>query len=108
MLVVEGSNSCDEYEWDDLCREIDNFTQMRSYWKAEVVNFGWMKRTGHKYFIADNAQDLLGAVLPNTECSFKVYKWKKGIAINNAHHDSPTWKEWYFISPVTETEYNEN
>jgi hypothetical protein len=42
----------------------------------------------------------LFAILPKTDCSFKVYfdKAKEEIAIDNAHHDKPCGGEWYIIT----------
>ena len=107
-LIVEGSNSCEDYEWEDLCMEISTAMDENTLWKAEMHNFGWLKQNGYKYFTADSGSKLLQAILPDTDCSFRVYKYQKGLAINNAHHDSPMWSEWYIIKPVTEKEYESN
>jgi hypothetical protein len=68
-------------------------------WKAEVENFGWRYLSGSKFFMAHTGRNLLGHILPKTDCTFRIYRRGKGFAINNAHHDSPTWNEWYFITP---------
>jgi hypothetical protein len=77
-------------------------------WRAEVQNFGWRKSWGEKYIRAKNGKDLLSAILPKTDCSFKVHNYGKGIAIQNHHHDSPTGDEWYYIMPTSEIVYRRN
>ena len=67
------------YEWDALC--------------------DWRSLNGEKLFHATTGRELLRAVLPDCDCTFKVYRYGRGLAINNAHHDSPTWAEWYYILP---------
>lgn len=102
QLLISGTNSCEEYEWDDLVDELTSIMLKKnpmSYWKASVKNFGWRSLDGQKeVFYADTGEKLLQAILPNCECSFKIYhNGKSGLAINNAHHDSPCWAEWYYI-----------
>ena len=93
-------------EWSDLCDTLTELMEEMSCtnWLAEVKNFGWRKLNGHLGFIAHTGQELLRAVLPDTDCTFKLYKRDGEIAINNAHHDSPTWDEWYSIKPAKEAE----
>jgi hypothetical protein len=87
-------------ELDDyLCRIIDS-----EYWHGVVKGFGWRRLDGEKYFKAYGSRELLQAVLPDTDVTFYIYKYKNGIAINNFHHDAPTG-EWYFITPVTAETY---
>ena len=104
LLLGNGSNSEGEDIWDDSCASIDiilnKLKNKPTYWNVEVKNFGWSKLNGHKAFRAENGRAILMAILPETSCSFKIYRYgSKGFAINNAHHDSPTWDEWYYITP---------
>lgn len=97
-------------EWEYMCFLIDESTiKLKSttgYWFAEVENFGWRSLHGHAVIKATTAQELLERVLPKCDCVFKVYKLAPGgIAINNAHHDSPTWAEWYYVRPISRTRY---
>lgn len=88
--------------WDnmvDVITEHMHKHNKHSGWRAKVKNFGWRSQDGHKDFRAESGKELLSQVLPDTECTFKVYRYGHGLAINNAHHDSPTWQEWYYISP---------
>ena len=72
------------------------------FWFVQVSGFGWRKLSGHKIFQAHNGATLLSAILPKTECSFKIHRsGRRGLAVNNSHHDSPTATEWYTILPVT-------
>ena len=93
-------------EWSDLCDALTELMEEMgcTNWRAEVTNFGWRKLDGRLGFIAHTGQELLRAVLPDTDCTFKLYKRDGEIAINNAHHDSPTWDEWYSIKPAKEAE----
>jgi len=92
----------DEFDWDDLMGELT--TQMNKinpdgYWKARVENFGWRSLSGQMdTFKATTGQELLGKILPKTDCSFRIKKMRNGFAINNAHHDSPVWAEWYYVT----------
>jgi len=98
-----------EMRWDDL---LDDLTELireinpRGDWKAEVQNFGWQHLNGEKTFEASTGQKLLREILPQTDCQFKVYRrtdkrtGREYIAINNCHHDSPYWQEWYYIYPA--------
>lgn len=98
------------YEWDALCEELTQLMQRRktTQWRAEVHNFGWRKRNGVTEFEATTGQELLEKVLPRTDNTFKVFTVGDEIQINNAHHDAPTWEEWYFITPVKPEVKSEN
>jgi len=100
-LILEGTNTCDDFEFDDICDTITRFIKYPE-WYCEVHGFGWRSVNGHKIFKSATGRSMLGSVLPKTECSFKVFKYgRNGIAINNSHHDKPTGGEWYFIVPMT-------
>lgn len=90
------------YEWDALCDELTAMMRVHraTRWRAEVHNFGWRKRNGVTELEAATGQELLEKVLPRTDNTFKVFTVGDEIHINNAHHDAPTWEEWYFITPV--------
>lgn len=91
--------------WEDLLDEFTSWIKAtgQEHWHAEVKNFGWRSIDGHKDFTATDATTMLRQVLPDTDCTFRIYKWgKDGFAINNAHHDSPAWAEWYYIRPQTD------
>ena len=96
-----------EWEWECLTEDLSalmNEINQSEYWYTSVENFGWRRQNGHQVFEASNGTELLQKVLPKCECSFKIYKRDNTIVINNAHHDSPTWAEWYYIRPATEEE----
>jgi hypothetical protein len=88
--------------WEFFLEDLDNLLNKINddcYWKVNVVNFGWKKTSGETYVKAKDAQNLLWKVLPHTDNTFKVYRYKKGIVITNSHHDSPCGGEWYFVRP---------
>ena len=101
-----------EGEWDyiteDLSMLMRDKPKYTSYWKADVTSFGWRGLSGQSYFRADNGQELLSAVLPNTQNHFMIYNYRTGFAINNSHHDSPMGTEWYKIVPIAESTYYAN
>jgi hypothetical protein len=90
-----------EWEWQSLCDSLTHLMNRNPHggWKAEVRNFGWRSLNGHKVFRATTGNALLRQVLPQCECTFKVFRYGRGLAIQNAHHDSPVGNEWYYISP---------
>ena len=100
----EGEDGCPNFNWEDVTAEMTAIMKKRvsTMWNASVKNFGWRKLSGAKSsFMASTGANILIGVLPNTSCSFKVYRYGRyGFAINNAHHDSPTWDEWYYIRPA--------
>lgn len=99
-----------QMSWDDMIMELSNILDdLRGggFWKATVENFGWRKMNGVKYFEAHNAGDFLRELLPNTECTFYVFKYKKGLKIRNYHHDSPTGDEVYTVLPIDENEFSD-
>ena len=102
--LIEGSNSCEEEEWGcltDYLTEIMKKKNEGTLWNVKVFNFGWRSLDGGKEIDAETGKQLLNNILPNTECNFKIYhNGRYGIKINNAHHDSPTWAEWYYITPL--------
>jgi len=91
------------FEWEYLCDELTEVMKdidagSTGGWIVRVDNFGWRGQSGMKVFHGcHEGQELLREILPKTECSFKIYKRGQELAINNAHHDSPCWKEWYYV-----------
>jgi len=98
-----------ENEWEYFLESLQEIMNTRgkgsSHWKARGINLGWTNASGHKYFEAETAKELLEAILPKTsEFTLRVYKERRGFKIKCSHHDSPTG-EWYLITPVTEHTY---
>ena len=92
-----------DFEWEYL---VESLTEIMSKlnpqslpWTVGVVNMGWRNWCGDKFITAENGQELLDAILPNTDCAFKIFidEMSKTISINNFHHDSPSGNEWYHI-----------
>lgn len=91
-----------QQEWEWLCDELEtliNKINPDGYWHAEVRNFGWRSTDGKKDFHALTGAEFLAQVLPDTDNTFNLYVESDAIKINNAHHDSPCWAEWYTITP---------
>ncbi len=67
-------------------------------WVVFGERLGWMRRSGYKDFRAEKGDDLLRAILPDTENSFEIYlEGDKGLRIVNSHHDA--MGELYYVYP---------
>lgn len=102
ILLEWNADSPRHTIWEEFCDELTTLISKNTHggWKAEVKNFGWQSLNGHQTFNAVNGKKFLMELLPHCECYFKIYRYgRNGFAINNAHHDSPTWNEWYYIVP---------
>lgn len=101
-----------ESEMDYLSEYLDKINP-DGYWVASIENFGWRSTSGYSYIRTDEGKEcsaiqLLRKVLPDTDNHFYVYKHKRGIKINNYHHDSPSGREWYYLIPIkSSTFFNE-
>jgi|GEM_PF-1897476 len=107
-----GSQSFFDWEWQCLAenlkytlQELEN-EEKPGLWYVERRNFGWRNLGGHAQLALDgknDGQQFLSKILPETDCSFKIYEYEhgdqKGIKVHNFHHDSPTG-EWYYAIPV--------
>lgn len=93
-----------ESEWEyliDYLTEIIKERNPSGHWQAVVNNFGWRNQDGEKEFDATDGKTMLQAILPQTDCTFHVFRWgRKGLAIQNYHHNSPTGNEWYYLRPA--------
>lgn len=77
------------------------------YWKMEVKCFGWRCLCGTGYFRLTNGEDFL-KFLPDCHCTFRVFNYGRGFAVQNFHHDSPTGKEWYYAVPCARSTWDRN
>jgi len=94
-----------QWEWEALLEALsEKLCEINSTgrWLAEVNNFGWRKQHGWKEFEADDAKTFLRQILPNTDCTFRIFiDPSKLISIQNFHHDSNCGSEWYYIKAAT-------
>ncbi len=94
-----------ELAWEDLVSYLTTIMEEVSpagVWDAEVNNFGWRSLDGRKAFKADTGSNFLREILPNTDCTFHIFKrvdedGKPYLVIRNWHHDSPMGNEYYYI-----------
>ena len=114
-LFNEVCNDQDLYtrEYDDLCDYLTETLKKLSpdgYFRAEVNNFGWQSKSGYKYLQATTGKELLQKILPETECTFRIFRVKGGraLAIQNFHHDSPVGNEWYTVKACASSTYFAN
>lgn len=76
-------------------------------WHILGEHLGWQGQSGHKECYARSGRNLLKEILPNTECTYQLWKCQdaqghSGIAIRNSHHDA--MGEIYYIFPVRDYE----
>lgn len=99
------------FEWEDLTdflTETLKEINPDGYWHAEVENFGWRRQSGYSDFKTTDGRMFLNKILPNTDCTFKVFlDADQTIRIQNFHHDAPTGNEWYTIRPAVDDEFAE-
>ncbi|MBD3248547.1 hypothetical protein GF336_00700 [Candidatus Woesearchaeota archaeon] len=102
-----GFDDADESEdWEMLCDELSGLISFNEdkTWYGTVSNFGWRNQDGEARFNAENGQELLRHILPETDCCFKIYiegtEDDTVINIQNYHHDSPVGNEWYEVLPA--------
>lgn len=109
---MDNESETDDDFWDSWGLFIDDLNKILEqkklgpYYRVKVVNFGWRSTHGIAEIEANNARDLLHKILPKTDCQFRIYAYRKGLAIQNYHHDSPTGNEWYIVSPIKESTFN--
>lgn len=90
-----------QWEWQDL---IDALTETLceiapdGRFRAEGRNMGWRHLSGYKDFTAMDGRAFLRALLPNTDCTFRIEREGQALHIRNAHHDAPTG-EFYTVVP---------
>ena len=103
-ILVFDSCEAAEFTMDDLLDELTEVIEELNtdgYWMGKVKNFGWRNQSGTNYFIALSGIELLGAVLPKTDCTFKIFQEDGVWKIQNWHHDSPIGNEWYILKQIT-------
>jgi len=105
LIQFGFSEEDSEFEWEDVCECLTQWMEEINpggKWHAIVHNFGWQKLNGHKDFNADTGEELLGQILPKTDCHFKITQEtagdKKYLKLQNWHHDSNTGDEYYEIA----------
>jgi len=77
-------------------------------WLVEVRNFGWRSSNGFKIVEAETGDMLLGGILPNCQCTTRIFNnGRGGFKIQNFHHDSPTGNEWYIVTLMNKKEWRE-
>lgn len=102
----EHQDEMDE-EFEEMTAAITAFMQKvneSGHWHVEARNFGWQHKDGSMDFVALDGRQFLRGVLPNTDCTYKIWlnEAEKKITIDNAHHDAPTGGEMYYATPAPE------
>ena len=89
----------------EVLKEIDK--KGNSVFNVKGVCMGWRNLEGHKILKAENGEELLKGILPDTN-QFSLYVWKEKtqIKIKCSHHDSPMG-EYYFIKPLSKIEFKQ-
>lgn len=85
----------------DLQDAIDDLNPQYGFF-VTASGIGWRNGSGNKRIGLMDAEGLLRAILPKTDCTFSIYKQvdddEHTIVIKNAHHDA--LNETYTIYPV--------
>lgn len=98
-VIAYDPHDAEDGDWIHVCSELTTLMKKNDAWYATVENFGWRKLNGQKHFIAKDGQSFLRELLPQTQCTFKVFKGEGEwlFEIQNWHHDSPAGDEWYRV-----------
>jgi hypothetical protein len=108
LLEWDSAGGATPEEWSSYQRQLQEILDRKNpekFWRAQVENFGWRNLSGEKCFHARSSDAFLLNVLPHTDCRYRIYNYRGGIAIQNFHHDSPVGNEWYYIVPIAESTY---
>jgi hypothetical protein len=103
-LLLEVDSGVCEYEYDDITLEVSDIIRSKSkdgYWYVRVENFGWDKRSGYQYLETQIGKQFMSKILPDCECTWKMFNYGKGLLIQNWHHDSCTGEEKYYCVPIS-------
>ncbi|KKN55662.1 hypothetical protein LCGC14_0579640 [marine sediment metagenome] len=76
-------------------------------WSISVEGFGWRNSSGKGCAILEDAADFYEKVLPNCQCTWKMYATDEGLKVRNWHHDSPMGNEYYYLTPIELNKYYE-
>lgn len=94
--------------WNDFVEGFSDFMDRKNPECVEAIvtvrGFGWRNQNGHKVIDNTEPYTLLNKILPETDCAFKIFETDYGFDIQNFHHDSPTGKEWYEVTFLTDKE----
>lgn len=98
-------------EWDDMLSilqdELDRHDPKgHGMWLVDAANMGWRHRSGQKVVDAGDASKFLRAILPDTDCTFRIEEGATPdeLVIVNYHHDAPTG-ETYRARPINRELY---
>ena len=103
-IIISGyeATNTDEIEYYESCNILHNMMSVLSsaklkQWVIKGTNLGWRSRTGYKRAMTSLGAGMLSAILPSTECNYKIEfdKKEKCIVITNSHHDAQDEK--YYI-----------
>lgn len=98
----ETLNGDSEYwnsQWEYFTEYLTELMKGRTVWRDDAKEMGWTKASGYREFEADNGADLLRAISPNTDCSYRIYKHRNGFKVILSHHDAPMG-EIHIIKPI--------
>ena len=76
-------------------------------WGISVKGFGWSNSSGKDCAIIEDADDFWKKVLPDCQCTWKMYATDEGLKVRNWHHDSPMGNEYYYLTPIDLETYYE-
>lgn len=107
----EYDEDLDDINLQDALYEISTYINDKGNpektFKISVEGFGYRNTSNQGMVIFEDGEELLQKVLPNTQCTWKVYQDGERLVVRNWHHDSPMGNEYYYIEPVSPEEYYE-
>lgn len=106
-LISADGYEC-EHTLSDILLEVSGIMHKKnkgSYWYVRMENFGWQRKNGFQYVEANIGKHLMSKILPNTQCSWNIFNYGKGIVIQNFHHDSNSGDEKYYCMPISKKAY---
>lgn len=105
---ANGDADLFQWAWDDAKEGISewmesavpNFKDAPKVWMAAGRNMGWRQRSGHAVVKAKDGQELLRALLPETDVTFEAWteEYPSTLYMKVSHHDAPMG-EFYIVAP---------
>ena len=97
VFSYSDNDDNDEFAYEEAIAGLTslmNSLSSSNRWFVKAKNIGWRRLSGSAQIEANDGQELLRKILPQTECSWdaaiQTEEGKKYIKIINCHHDSPT------------------
>lgn len=91
-------------QWDYFTEAVTDLMDNKEHWIDNASRIGWRSLSGHKVFKADNGEDFIRRISPDTDCMYRISKYYSGFKIRISHHDAPMG-ELHIVKPISEKLY---